>query len=334
MALQVNGGEVEGSNSWQRLEFTRPQMGVPFRIVLYATDEAAAQQAVEAAYQRVSELNSILSDYDPESEINRFCHRIPVGTPAPVGSDFWLNLQRSQRLARETGGAFDVTVGPLVNLWRRARRHRELPPPGLIEEARAAVGWHRLQLDARRRTVTMRVPGMRFDFGGIAKGYAADEALRVLKARGFPRALVAASGDVTVGEAPPQADGWRVEVGPSGTQENLAPPRVLQLHHRAVSTSGDLFQFVVIDGRKYSHIVDPKTGVGLVNQALVTVVARDGTTADSLATAVSVLGAEEGLRLVERTRGVAAMIVERNPAGGFASRESRRWRREFGRSDR
>ncbi len=315
-----------GTHGWQRLEFTRPQMGIPFRIVVHARDEPAAQRAVESAYARVAELNDILSDYDPESENNRFTHETPVGVPGVVSPDLWEMLDRSRRLARQTDGAFDATVGPVVNLWRRARRHRELPSPGLVQEALGAMGWRNLVLDARRRTVTMKVPGMRFDFGGIAKGYAADEALRVLREQGFPHALIAASGDITVGAAPPGARGWRVEFGSDGRPGSPAPHH-LHLANCSVSTSGDLYQNVVIGGRRYSHIVDPRTGIGLEEQCLVSVLARDGVTADSLATAVSVLGPERGLKLVNRTRGAAAMILQPGENGPPRVLESRAMRR-------
>jgi thiamine biosynthesis lipoprotein len=305
-----------------RYEFTRPQMGVPFRLVLYAPDEPSATRAADAAFERVARLNAILSDYDPDSEINRLCHQTPVGQPAPVSPELGFMLARSQDLARATDGAFDVTVGPVVNLWRRARRRVELPPPELLAQARARSGWQHLRFDARHRTVTFLVADMRLDFGAIAKGYAADEALRILREHGLPRALVGAAGDVTAWDPPPGEPGWRIEIGGLDLT-NAPPPRLLRLRRGAVSTSGDLFQRLEIDGRRYSHIVDPRTGIGLTDHSLVTVIARDGTTADGLDTAASVLGPEAGLRLIEATPGAAALIL-RAPTGTIEVLESRR----------
>lgn len=309
----------------ERFEFTQPQMGVPFRFVLYAASESSAQTAANAAFQRVAELNRILSDYDPDSELNQVCHKTPPGQAASVSPDLWFMLDRSVALSRRSDGAFDATIGPVVHLWRRARRRAELPPADLLAEARARVGWNHLQLDARHRTVTFLRPDMRLDLGGIAKGYAADEALSVLRRHGITQALVAAAGDVTAADPPPEKAGWRVEIGAADVT-NAPPPRIVWLRNASASTSGDIFQRLEIEGRRYSHIVDPRTGIGLTDHSLVTILARDGTTADSLATAVSVLGPEKGVELVDRTPGAAALIL-RAEGGRIETRESRRLHR-------
>lgn len=313
--------------AWLRLEFTRPQMGVPFRMVVWTPkeEEARAQAAVGRAYERVEELNRVFSDYDPDSEISILGRTAIPGERFPVSGDLAGLLKRAQALAQATEGAFDVTVGPLANLWRRARRLRELPPENLLTEARARVGWRFLEVDLDRRTVVVRRDHLRLDFGGIAKGFAADEALRILRESGYDRALVAAAGDVTVGEAPPGEVGWRVTVG-GGEAPGDPPSFPVLLRWGSVSTSGDLYQRLEIGGRRYSHIVDPRTGLGLTDHSLVTVLARDGTTADSLATAVSVLGPEAGLRLVEKTPGAAVWVV-RGPDGHREEWRSRRWSR-------
>jgi len=219
-------------------------------------------------------------------------------------------LERSQALAKRTDGAFDVTVGPVVNLWRKARRAKQLPRADRLAEARAVVGWRKLELDPRARTAKLLVPDMRLDLGAIAKGYAVDEALKVLRARGVTRALVAGGGDMAVGDAPPGTPGWRIEVAALDVT-NAPPARFVILRNRALATSGDVFQHVELDGVRYSHIVDPRTGMGLTDHSLVTVIAPDCTTADSLATAVSVLGPAKGLKLIEQTPQVAAHIVRR-----------------------
>lgn len=293
----------------QRHEFTRPQMGVPFRLVLYAADEASAGVAAEAAFARVAELNTALSDYDPDSELSRLGQASGTGAWVPVSADLWRMLTAGQRLSRETDGAFDVTVGPLVNLWRKARRERRLPAPQLLAEARARAGWRHLELDPRRRAARLDMPDMRLDLGGIAKGYAVDEALRVLRAHGIRSALVSGGGDLVVSAAPPGADGWRIQLeggGEGGAAE------FVRLRHAALATSGDLFQFVEVDGGRYSHIVDPRTGLGLTNRSLVTVIARDGQTADSLATALSVTGPAAGRHLLRAARAEARVLSWRD----------------------
>ena len=317
-ASRPHGDPLSGAEL-QRFEFTRPEMGVPFRIVVYAGASTNAAAAAEAAFARVAALNSILSDYDPDSELNRLCHEAPVGKPVRVSPELGFMLERSTALSRKTDGAFDVTVGPLVNLWRRARRHGELPPEALIAEAKSRVGWDRLRLDREARTVTFLVAGMRLDFGAIAKGYAVDEAGRVLRAHKLNRFLVAAAGDIRAWDPPPGQRGWRVEVGGSDAT-NAPAARVAWLRRAAVSTSGDIFQKLEIGGRRYSHILSPKTGVGLTDRCLVTVLARDGVTADSVSTAVSVLGPERGLRLVEGTAGADVLILRGAGDGGEVER--------------
>ncbi len=298
-------------------------MGVPFRITLYTADEAVGKAAADAAFARVEVLNSILSDYDPDSELSRLARTAGQGNAVPVSRILWRVLERSQALAERTDGAFDITVGPLVNLWRRARRKGELPSGALLAEMRERVGWRHLRLDPAAGTAELLRPDMRLDVGGIAKGFAADEALAVLRERGVSRALVAASGDIVAGDPPPGERGWRVAVATLDAP-GAVPVPALALANAAVSTSGDAFQYVEIDGVRYSHIVDPRTGVGLTDHSLVTVVAPDGLTADGLDTAADVLGPERGMKLIEDTPGVAGRFV-RQPDAAVEVIESSRW---------
>ncbi len=310
-----------------RFEFTQPQMGLPFRIVLHAPDAATAEAAAKAAFARIAQLNDILSDYDTDSELSRLSRTAGEGRAIPVSADLWRMLQRSQAMARQTDGAFDVTVGPCVNLWRKARREKELPRADLLQAAKERVGWKKLELDSRNQTAKLRVPDMRLDLGAIAKGYAVDEALKVLRHHGVTKALVAGGGDMAVGDPPPGKSGWRIELAPPDVA-NAPPARFVSLANAALATSGDLFQHVEIDGRRYSHIVDPRTGMGLIDHSLVAVIAPDCTTADSLATAVSVLGPEKGLALIEATPGAAARIL-RKPGSSIELRESRQFKRFY-----
>lgn len=308
-----------------RFEFSEPQMGVPFRIVLYAPDRATAEPAARAAFARISQLNDILSDYDTDSELSRLSQSAGSGRTVKVGDDLWFVLRRSQALAERTGGAFDVTVGPVVSLWRKARREKKLPEPAKLAEALKAVGYQKLRLDPRQHTARLLAPYMRLDLGAIAKGYAVDEALKVLRTRGIRRALVSGGGDMAAGDPPPGKKGWRIEVG-SLDATNAPAPRFVLLANAGLATSGDLFQHVEIDGRRYSHIIDPRTGIGLTDHSLATVIAPDAITADSLATAVSVLGPERGRRLIEGTKGAAVRIV-RLPGRNIETSESSRFKR-------
>lgn len=305
-----------------RFEFAEPHMGSEFKVILYTEDAPKARRASRAAFDRIAALDAALSDYKPDSELMRLCEKAG-GPPVPVGDDLFDVLARSRAMYERSEGAFDVTVAPVVRLWRRARRDRKMPDADLLARARSLVGSDRMLLDLKARTVRLLTPGMKLDVGGIAKGYAADEAIQVLKRLGVSRALVAGSGDIAVSDPPPGREGWTIGVAPLKASD---PPRQsFLLKNAAVSTSGDAEKYVEIDGKRYSHIVDPKTGLGVVDRCSVTVVAPDGATADSLDTSVYILGPERGLPLVESTPGAAALIVRATPSGERIF-ESSRWK--------
>ncbi len=306
----------------QRFEFTESQMGSLFNITLYAPDKSTAARAAQAAFQRVAKLNSIMSDYDPESELMQLCRK-PVGTPVQVSDDLFDILQHSEKFSRLSNGAFDVTVGPYVRLWRSARKQKTLPSPEAIAAVAGSVGYQKIQLDPRAKTVTLLAPNMQLDLGGIAKGYAADKALTVLRRHGITRAMAAASGDIAIGDPPPDRKGWAIGIASIDSSENSLTKTVL-LKNAAVSTSGDTEQFVEIGGVRYSHIVNPATGWGLTQRIGVTIIARNATTTDGLTKAVSVMGAERGLTLIDSLSDISGLIVTLDQSGKHVI-ESRRF---------
>lgn len=315
LLLLLLGGCASGPGeaAWQRFEFEEPQMGVPFKVVMFAPDEARAQQAAAAAFARVKELNAIMSDYEYDSELNALARTGGTGATVKLSDDLWKVLSTGQRFSEGSEGAFDVTVGPMVTHWRRARRTMTLPTDEQITKARASFGYTNLVLSGR--SAKLLKPDMRLDLGAIAKGYAADEALKVLRANGIRRAFVAASGDMSIGDAPPGKRGWRIAL----LNAEKSDRKFLVLKNCALATSGDLFQHVLIDGTRYSHIVDPSTGLGLTNQSLVTVVAKDGMTADALSTCISVLGADKGFEVAKRFKAQArhTRVDEEKTTAGF-----------------
>lgn len=271
-----------------RYEFVAPHMGTQFRLVFFAPDAATAESAARAAFARVAEINRIASDYDPESEVEQLA-RQPAGVPVTLSADLFHLLQRSQELAAQSAGGFDVTLGPVVRLWRETRRTKQLPSGDERATTLAACGHDKLRLAAATRTATLTLPGMRLDLGGIAKGCAADEALAVLAQRGIRHAMVAAGGDLALGDPPPDAEGWRIALAPFGDGAHNELPLIAA--NVGISTSGDTEQFVEIAGVRYSHIVNPTTGLGLTTRAAVTVIAPNATLSDGWATACSVLAA-------------------------------------------
>ena len=283
----------------ERFEAVEPHMGSMVRIVVNAKDQAQARQAFQAAFARVGELDGTLSDFKPESELNRLC----AARSMVVSRDLFRVLEASQRLAAESDGAFDITIGPLIRLWREVRKTRVLPDPSVVEAVRARTGWRKLTLNPATRRATLAAPDMQLDVGGIAKGYIADEALAVLKQHGIHSALVAASGDIVVSDPPPGKGGWEVTV------ELLGGTRDIRLRNAAVSTAGDTEQFVEINGTRHSHIIDPKTGMALTHRIAVSVIASTGLEADGLDTTISVLGAARGVALMKRHPKAKAFIV-------------------------
>jgi len=275
----------------ERFEAVEPHMGTLVRIQLYAADEAQAAGAFRAAFDRIEELNEHLSDYDADSELNRLCRAEP-GKPQDVSGELFPVLEAAQKLAEATGGAFDITLGPVTHLWRAARKSGRVPEAAAIHAALAKSGYRKLHVDREHGTAMLEQAGMQLDVGGIAKGYAADEALAVLAELNIRSALIAMSGDLAIGDAPPGKRGWTVAAG--------EPAQVLELANTAVSTSGDTEQHLDAGGVRYSHIVDPTTGMGLTHAKVVTVIARRGIDADGLATAVSVMGVEGGRAVAER----------------------------------
>jgi thiamine biosynthesis lipoprotein len=292
-----------------RFEFESKHMGTTFRIVLYAADRETAEKASKAAFARVAELDGIMSDYKKNSELMRLCGTFAkeVGEPVAVSEDLFAVLEKAQEMSKASDGAFDVTVGPVVQLWRHARRTQQLPDRDELTAALAKVGYQNVQLDGKKRTVKLLKRGVQLDLGGIAKGYAADAALQLLADKfQIHQALVAAAGDITCGDKPPDKEAWIVDIAPIAKGQK---PRRLKLVNAAVSTSGDLEQFVEINGVRYSHIVDPKTGLGITGRRSVTVIAKKGVTADSMTKAVMLMPRQKALDLVERTDGAAAFLA-------------------------
>ncbi|MBM3458135.1 MAG: FAD:protein FMN transferase, partial [Armatimonadetes bacterium] len=182
-----------------RFTYTQYHMGVDARLVVYAPDRSAAERACAAAFARLAALDTIMSDYRRDSELNRLCAQAG-GAPVRISPDLFRVFQRAQEVSERSRGAFDITAGPLIRLWRTARKLARLPDAAELDQARRRVGWKNLKLDARRRTAQLLIPGMQLDLGGIAKGDAADAAQQVLRKHGITRALVELGGDIVVSD--------------------------------------------------------------------------------------------------------------------------------------
>jgi thiamine biosynthesis lipoprotein len=307
--LPVPSGILAANPPLKRFEYSLPRMGTMFRIEMYSADNSQASIAAEAAFARAEDLEQIMSDYRADSELMRLS-RDGATAPFPVSSDLYDVLAKSLWTSGLSRGLFDVSIGPLVDLWRGARKTGRLPDPEEITQAKSLVDYRNIELDAVRHTVFLKRAGMKLDLGAIGKGYAADQMLAVLQSQGIDHAMVVAGGEVVVGEPPPGKSGWKVEVGAADAQA-VGTPCTVVLHAAAVSTSGDERQFFEANGHRYSHVINPLTGWALEGESSTTVMARDSTTADALATAFSLMPVADGIRVAESLPGVAVLWVRR-----------------------
>ncbi len=294
----------------------RVVMGTFARVVVIARSERAAQRCIDAAFDVQNRIESLMSDYRDDSELSKV-NRLAAQEPVAVNEMMFEVLQQSVHFSELSEGAFDVTVGPLVDLWHKAGETDVPPTEEALAEARHKVGYDKLILDEKNRTVRFAVAGMRVDLGGIGKGYAADKAVEAMKECGALGGMVAIAGDIRCFGRPPRGqEYWRIGVqDPNVARDDLGPSTpllILALTREGVSTSGDYRRFVRVQGQKQSHIMDPGTGKGANKLVSDTIIAPDATTSDALSTAVNVLGLEKGLALVERIDGAEAILI---PAG-------------------
>ena len=270
-----------------RYTYSMQKMGSPFNLVIYADTKQIADSAAQESFKLVDSINRVCSDYDSSAELYKL-QFAAVGKPIKVSSMLMELLCTASQAYKDADGSFDITVGPLSGLWRNARKSQIFPTATAINEARKCIGFNKVQLDSSAQTITFLQPNMQLDMGAIAKGYAADKVLALLKSFGITNALVDAGGDMVAFGMPPQKKGWTIGINVPGQQEKLLE-RKLVLSNKAVATSGDAFQYMLHEGKKYAHIIDARTGYGVTFQRNVTVVAPTATTADWLATACSIL---------------------------------------------
>lgn len=292
-------------------EVAFPAMGTLVKIRGYAKQESDFKDAVNKAQKRVLNIEEVLSDYEPESEAALLTQQA-LEKNVRVSDDLWQVLMASDRWFRISNGAFDASLGRVTKLWRTQRRTQQPAQPEDIRDALANSGWGNVELYPEQQAVRVNRP-VRMDFGAIGKGYAVDAAFEVLTGAGIDRCMVNMSGNMRLGKAPPNRTGWRIDVAP--LQDKQPPIRQLILAQTAIATSGDLWQFTIVDGQRRSHILDPKTGYGVVGPIAATVLASTATDADACATALCVLGVTQGGHLIQTLPGIEALIVEQRAPG-------------------
>jgi thiamine biosynthesis lipoprotein len=284
-------------------------MGTEARYAVIVEEEKEARRILSAAIPPVRAIEAAMSTYQAESEVSRLNRSVP-GTPIGMSRHSLEVFRAAIEMSRLSGGAFDVTYAPLRTLWRGAQRRGIEPTDTEIAEALTAVGSDKLRLEGA--TVALTAEGMEVDLGGIAKGYAIDLAVEALQEAGARSGIVDIGGDLRLFGLPEPVGKWRIRVRrPPEVQEDI----VVELGECAVTTSGDYERWFSVGEKRFSHIVDPRSGRPVARVPSVTIIAPDATTADGLATALSVMGPTKGLRLVDGLPGVECLLVERLPDG-------------------
>lgn len=270
-------------------------MGTHFTLTLYAPDSLTAQRANAAVNARMDSLNQVMSDYLDGSEINRLSGTAGSNQWVRVSTDLFAVLQKARTIATLSNGRFDPTIGPLSQLWRRAVRRGEFPTGRQRRQARRAVSYRFMQLDSTTRSVKLLRSGMRLDLGGIGQGFAIDEAADVLRNLGRRSFLLDLGGDVLAGEG-----NWRVALDST----------TILLRNAAITTSGDTYRHLTYRGQRYSHIMNPRSGLGLRHFVRATVLAPDGWRADALTKVFSVTGWRKSRQLLGRFPEVNVLLLE------------------------
>ena len=286
-----------GNAQMSRFSFTESKMGAPFTIIFYSNDSIQAASIAKRCFALVDSFNFIFSDYIDSSELSKLSKSAGVNSlPVSLSPAMYDILIQSKKAFELSEGTFDITMGPLSKLWRKARRQHQFPADSTVKRIRNLIGFDKLVFDTLQKTIRLTQEGMQLDLGGIAQGYVAQKVINFLHSQGVNNALVNASGDIVVSGAPINKDGWVVGVNiPEKTAELLN--QKLLLKNRAITTSGDAYQYIEKDGIRYSHIINPASGYGVTFQRNVTVIAADGTTADWLATACSILSLKKAKKL-------------------------------------
>jgi thiamine biosynthesis lipoprotein len=282
----------------KRFEFSGNKMGSSFNIIFYHSDSLEATQLAKESFSIVDSLNNIFSDYSSESEVGKLAFQTNK-TDIQVSDELFSMIIRAKDAWKRSGKTFDITIGALTQLWRNAKKETRFPSEAEIKAAKDLVGFKKLIINERSKTISFKKPGIRLDFGGIVPGFTAQRVIDFLKTKNINIALVDASGDIVMSDAPPGKDGWTIGIN-LPENENEIWDKKLELKNFAVSTSGDVYRYTIHNGIKYSHIIDPGTGYGVTSQRNVTVITKYVADADWLATACSILPIKKALKLAKK----------------------------------
>jgi thiamine biosynthesis lipoprotein len=294
----------------KRFEFSQNKMGSPFNLIFYCADSARAKKIAGECFSIVDSLNTIFSDYTSESEVGKLALQT-TNSSLQVSDELFEMILQSKNAWEKSGKTFDITIGALTQLWRKAKREKRFPSRTEINQAKQSTCFENLVTNKTTKTISFTKTGMKLDFGGIVKGYAAQRVIDHLKNKNISIALADAGGDISMSDPPPGKGGWSIGINLPEQEDELTDQK-LELKNCAVATSGDVYNYIFHDGKRYSHIIDPRTGYGVTSQRNVTVIAKNGAAADWLATACSILSIEKALALAKKEKAALLIAIVKN----------------------
>lgn len=298
-----SGGLLGGPKRLVRTEFF---MSTVVETIIYTANAREGELALAAASDAAVRLEAILDRHRADSEVTAV--NMQAGKePVSVSADTFENISLALEVGRQTSGAFDITVAPLLDVWGFGTGNTEVPSEQRLTKALALVDYRQVRLVEQGRQVSLENEGMQLDLGGIAKGFIVDRAVEVLRAAGISSGTVDAGGDIRTIGAKPDGSPWRIGIRHPRERRELVA--VVELRDQAIVTSGDYERFFAVGEQRYHHLLNPQTGMPARGVTSVTVVAPDAFTADAYSTAVFVMGLERGMAFVEALPGVDAIII-------------------------
>jgi thiamine biosynthesis lipoprotein len=283
-------------------------MGNHFEITVVSDDEAWAQNRIDEAIAEIQRIEALLTTFKEDSQTNQINRNAGIA-PVQVDQEVFDLIERSVKISHLTQGAFDITYGSIdKSLWNFDVKMKQLPDAEVAKASVSLINYQNVVLDRPDRTVFLKEPGMRIGFGGIGKGYAADKAKLLLQKAGVKSGIVNAAGDLVTWGTQPDGQPWTVAIADPNRQVPYFSK--LNISNTAIATSGNYEKYAVIDGKKYSHTIDPKTGLPVTGIKSVSIICPSAELADALATPVTVMGVQVGLNLINQLKGVACLIID------------------------
>ncbi len=285
-------------------------MGNRFEISVVAqkTDDIFAENCIDAAIREIQRIEKLLTTYDENSQANLINGAAGIH-PVVVDQEVFDIIYRSIKISQITQGAFDISYGSIdKGLWNFDKNMTSLPDAATAREMVRLINYRNIILNKENRSIFLKEKGMRIGFGGIGKGYAAERAKAVLKQLGIKNGVVNAAGDLTTWGFQPGAKPWTIGIANPDAARH--PFSYMDITDAAIATSGNYEKFIMIDGKKYSHTIDPKTGLPVEGIKSVTIISRDAEIADAMATPVMIMGVKVGLDLINQVKGLACIIID------------------------